>query len=37
MESLTYVNEVDIRKVAAGQPVRISLDADPSKRLYVPG
>lgn len=33
MESVTYVNEIDVRKVAVGQPVRISLDADPSKQL----
>ena len=33
MESQTYVNEVDVRKLAVGQPVQISLDADPSKRL----
>jgi len=33
MESDTYVNEVDVRKVAVGQKVRISLDADPSKKL----
>lgn len=33
MESVTYVNEIDIRKVSVGQPVEISLDADPSKRL----
>ncbi len=33
MESITYVNEIDVRKIAAGQPVTISLDADPSKRL----
>ncbi len=33
MESQTYVNEVDVRKLAVGQPVSISLDADPSKRL----
>jgi RND family efflux transporter MFP subunit len=33
MESVTYVNEIDVRKVAPGQPVRISLDADPSKQL----
>lgn len=31
MESLTYVNEIDIRKLAVGQPVVISLDSDPSK------
>ena len=33
MESITYVNEVDVRKVAVGQPVQISLDADPERRL----
>lgn len=33
MQSLTYVNEVDIHRVAVGQAVAISLDADPSKRL----
>ena len=33
MESNTYVNEVDVRKIAVGQPVTITLDADPSKRL----
>ena len=33
MESQTYVNEVDVRKLAVGQPVQISLDADPTKRL----
>ncbi len=33
MESVTYVNEIDIRKVAVGQPVQITLDSDPSKRL----
>jgi multidrug efflux pump subunit AcrA (membrane-fusion protein) len=33
MESNTYVNEVDVRKIALGQRVQISLDADPSKRL----
>ena len=33
MESVTYVNEIDVRKIAAGQPVVITLDADPSKRL----
>lgn len=33
MESKTYVNEVDIRKVAVGQPVAITLDADPTKKL----
>jgi RND family efflux transporter MFP subunit len=33
MESVTYVNEIDVRKIAAGQPVRIALDSDPDKRL----
>ncbi len=33
MESQTYINEVDVRKIAVGQKVQISLDADPSKRL----
>ena len=33
MESVTYVNEIDVRKVAVGQTARISLDADPSKQL----
>jgi len=33
MESFTYVNEVDVRKVAVGQKVQISLDADPTKKL----
>jgi hypothetical protein len=32
MESITYVNEVDIKKIAAGQKVEIRLDADPSKK-----
>lgn len=33
MESITYVNEIDIKKVAVGQPVSITLDSDPTKRL----
>lgn len=33
MESITYVNEIDVRKIAVGQPVVVSLDSDPSKRL----
>lgn len=33
MESVTYVNEIDVRKVAVGQSTLVSLDADPSKRL----
>lgn len=31
MESQTYVNEIDIRKLAVGQPVQIALDSDPTK------
>lgn len=33
MESVTYVNEIDMRRLAAEQAVTITLDADPSKRL----
>jgi RND family efflux transporter MFP subunit len=33
MESVAYVNEIDVRKIATGQPVVISLDSDPSKKL----
>lgn len=33
MESITYVNEIDVRKLAVNQPVSIMLDADPSKKL----
>ena len=33
MESATYVNEVDIRRVTVGQSVVVTLDADPTKRL----
>lgn len=33
MESITYVNEVDIQKVKKGQKVKISLDAMPKKKL----
>src|SRR5690349_17369517 len=33
MESQTYVNEVDVRKLAVGQKVQIALDADPTKKL----
>jgi len=33
MESITYVNEIDVRKIAVGQSAELSLDADPSKRL----
>lgn len=31
MESVTYVNELDVRKIAVGQPALITLDADPEK------
>jgi len=33
MESVTYVNEIDVRKLSSGQPVQISLDSDPTKKL----
>ena len=33
MESITYVNEIDVRKVAVGQAAVITLDADPTKKL----
>jgi hypothetical protein len=33
MESLTYVNEIDVRKLRVGQDVKVTLDADPSKQL----
>ena len=33
LESITYVNEIDVRKLAVGQPVLVSLDADASKKL----
>lgn len=33
MESVTYVNEVDIQKIQLGQPVEITLDAMPDKQL----
>jgi hypothetical protein len=33
MESQTYVNEVDVRKLSVGQKVTISLDSDPTKKL----
>lgn len=31
MESITYVNEIDVRNVAVGQSVEITFDADPTK------
>jgi len=33
MESICYVNEIDVRHLAVGQPVAITLDSDPDKRL----
>lgn len=33
MESITYVNEIDVRKLSVGQPVQVTLDADPTKKL----
>lgn len=33
MESIAYINEIDIQKVKEGQTVRIGLDADPDKQL----
>ena len=33
MESVTFVNEIDVRKLAVGQPVSLTLDADPNKKL----
>lgn len=33
MESMTYVNEIDVRKVSVGQPVWITLDSDPTRKL----
>jgi RND family efflux transporter MFP subunit len=33
MESVTYVNEIDVRKIAVGQTAVVTLDADPTKKL----
>ena len=33
MESVTYVNEIDVRKIAVGQTAVITLDSDPTKKL----
>jgi multidrug efflux pump subunit AcrA (membrane-fusion protein) len=33
MESVAYANEIDVRRVAVGQTVAITLDSDPDKRL----
>jgi multidrug efflux pump subunit AcrA (membrane-fusion protein) len=33
MESITYISELDIQKIALGQKVKLKLDADPNKAL----
>jgi RND family efflux transporter MFP subunit len=33
METVTYINEVDVRNVKKGNKVQISLDSDPNKKL----
>jgi RND family efflux transporter MFP subunit len=33
METITYVNEIDVRKISVGHKAAITLDADPTKRL----
>jgi multidrug efflux pump subunit AcrA (membrane-fusion protein) len=33
MESVTYITEIDIQKIAVKQTVKIKLDADPNKTL----
>lgn len=33
MESVTFVNEIDVRKIAVGQSVTLTLDSDPTKQL----
>jgi len=33
MESVTYVSEIDVRKIAVGQSAVVTLDADPTKKL----
>jgi multidrug efflux pump subunit AcrA (membrane-fusion protein) len=33
MESIMYINEIDIQKIAIGQKVKLKLDADPNKPL----
>lgn len=33
MESMTYVNEIDVRRVSVGHPVAVALDSDPTKKL----
>ena len=33
MESITFVNEIDVRRIVVGQTVELALDSDPDKRL----
>jgi multidrug efflux pump subunit AcrA (membrane-fusion protein) len=33
MESITYISELDIQKIAVGQSIKLKLDADPNKPL----
>lgn len=33
MESITFVNEIDVRRIQVGQTVELALDSDPNKRL----
>jgi len=33
MESITYINEVDVQKIQKGLPVRLGLDSDPSRKF----
>ncbi len=33
MESVSYVNEIDVRKIAVGHTVAVTLDSDPTKKL----
>lgn len=33
MESITFVNEIDVRRISVGQTVELALDSDPNKRL----
>ncbi len=34
MESITFVNEIDVRRIVVGQTVDLALDSDPDKRLH---
>ncbi len=33
METISYVNEIDVRKISVGHKVLVTLDADPTKKL----